>query len=158
MRLSHNSLTFGFAGGNQRVGLRFIEVYVPHGAKIIDAYIQFQADKRDSEPTSLTIVGEGIGDAKTFVARIRDLSSRRKTFSLVSWTPNPWTLAGESGPDQRTPDISSIIEEIVGRADWTSGNSLILTITGTGRRSAVSLEGDPRAAPMLYIEYEPPAP
>ncbi|MCH8877470.1 MAG: right-handed parallel beta-helix repeat-containing protein [Chloroflexi bacterium] len=152
--LISNGLALGFSGNNQRVGLRFNEVYIPQGAKIVDAYIQFQTDKLDSELTSLTIVGEDVGDAKTFSTRLRDLSSRPKTFALVSWAPNPWILEGESGPDQRTPNISSIIEEIVGRADWIIGNSLVVTITGTGRREAVSFDGDPLAAPMLYVEYE----
>ena len=154
--LVSNGLALGFAGDNQRVGLRFNEVYIPQGARIVDAYIQFQADKLDSELTKLTIVGQDVGDAKTFSTLLRDLSSRPKTFALVSWTPNPWILEGESGPDQRTPNISSIIEEIVGRADWTSGNSLAITITGTGKREAVSFEGDPQMAPILYVEYEPP--
>ena len=157
VRLISDDLELGFAQGTQRVGLRFNEVYIPQGAKIVDARIQFQADESDSEPAELEIMGEGVGDAKTFGTRIRDLSTRLKTFALVSWSPNPWTLVGEAGPDQRTPDISLIIEEIVGRTDWTSGNSLVITITGSGKREAVSFEGDPLAAPMLYIEFEPPA-
>ena len=34
--------------------------------------------------------------------------------------------------DQRTPDISSVIQEIVNRSGWTQSNSLAIIISGTG--------------------------
>ena len=155
VRLVSSALEFGFGGGNQRVGMRFNEVYVPQGAKIVDAYIQFQVSEPDLEPASFTIEGHDTGDAEAFQIQLRNLSVRPKTAASIAWSPNPWTLVGEAGPDQRTPNIALIIQEIVGRPDWESGNSLVITIRGTGRRSAEAFEGDPRYAPMLYIEYEP---
>jgi hypothetical protein len=61
--------------------------------------------------------------------------------------------------DQRTPNISSIIEEIVGRGDWASGNDLVIIIDGTGERQAESYEGatidhsDASLAAYIHIEY-----
>ena len=41
-------------------------------------------------------------------------------------------IGGDAGPDQQTADLAPIIEEIVGRAGWVSGNSLALILTGAG--------------------------
>jgi len=149
-----SGLEMGFGGNNQRVGLRFNEVYVPQGATIVDAYVQFRVREPDLDPASFTIEGHLIGDSGPFTTQIRNLTFRPKTTVTIPWSPNPWTLVKEAGPDQRTPNIALIIQEIVGRPDWESGNSLAIMITGTGRRAAVAFEGDPRYAPMLYIEFE----
>lgn len=60
---------------------------------------------------------------------------------------------GEVDPDQRTPDLSSIVQEIMDRPGWSGGNSLVIIITGTGEWVAESYNGDPRGAPLLHVEY-----
>ena len=69
------------------------------------------------------------------------------------------------GPAQRSPDIAATIQEVVNRPGWTSGNALALIITGSGRRTAESHDGDAAGAPLLHVEYAypiagdpPPAP
>jgi hypothetical protein len=52
---------------------------------------------------------------------------------------------------QQTPNIASIIQEIVNNLNWMSGNSIVIIITGEGKRAAESYEGN--AAPVLHIEY-----
>ncbi len=71
----------------------------------------------------------------------------------MSWNPVAWTTKGEAGPDQQTPDIASIIQEIVNPLGWSSGNSLVIIITGTGQRTAESFDGDQNGAPLLHVEY-----
>ena len=71
----------------------------------------------------------------------------------MTWSPVPWTTVGEAGADQRTPDLSSVIQEIVDRPGWSSGNSLVVIITGTGKRVAESYNGDQNGAPLLHVEY-----
>ena len=63
-------------------------------------------------------------------------------------------MVGASGDDQESPDISSIIEEITDRADWNYLDSLVLFITGTGKRVAESYDGSPASAPYLDVFYE----
>jgi len=55
--------------------------------------------------------------------------------------------------DQRTPDIASIVQEIVNRPGWEIGNSLVIIITGTGQRTAEAFEGVASATPLLHLEY-----
>ena len=71
----------------------------------------------------------------------------------MSWSPPAWTLVGEAGASQRTPELSSVLQEIVGRPGWASGNALALIITGTGHRTAESFEGKVAAAALLHVEF-----
>ena len=67
--------------------------------------------------------------------------------------PVAWTTLDEAGPDRQTPDIASVIQEIVDRQGWSNGNSLVVIITGTGERVAESFDGVSAAAPLLHVEY-----
>ncbi len=138
---------------DQIVGLRFNGLNIPQGASIQNAYVQFRADESTSVPTFLSIEGEATDDAPTFINSRYNISSRARTSASVPWTPAPWTRADE-GPDQRTPDITSIVQEIVSRPGWASGQSLAIIISGTGERVAESFEGDYSAkAALLHVEY-----
>jgi len=153
MRMTSSDLELVYDSGEQTVGMRFNGVDIPLGASIANAYVQFQTDEADSDPTSLTIKGEAADNAVTFAATTNNISSRPTTASYVSWSPDPWLIVGEAGSAQRTPDISSIIQEIVNRPGWTNGNSLVIIITGTGVRTAEAYEGVAAAAPLLHVEY-----
>jgi hypothetical protein len=141
-------------GGNQTVGMRFNGLSIPPGATIVNAYVQFQADETGSTATSLTVQGQAADNAATFTTASGSISSRPKTTAAASWSPPPWTTVGQAGPDQRTPDIALVIQEIVDRPGWASGNSLVIIITGTGERGAVAHNGSPAGAPLLHVEYE----
>jgi hypothetical protein len=145
-------------GGNQTIGMRFNVVALEKGATIGNAWIQFQADETSSVATSLTIRGEAADNSVTFTTTTTNLSSRPKTTAAVSWLPAPWNTVGTADADQRTPDLSSVIQEIVNRPGWSSGNSLAIYITGTGKRTAESYDGVPSAAPLLHIEAAPSVP
>jgi hypothetical protein len=60
---------------------------------------------------------------------------------------------GAAGTAQRTADLSAVVQEIVARPGWTSGNALTLIVTGTGKRVAEARDGLPAAAPLLHVEY-----
>ncbi len=152
MYRNSSDLELVFDKGDQTVGMRF-NVLIPQAATITNAYVQFKVDEVNSGATFLTIEGEDIDDAVTFSTSKRNISSRPRTTAAVSWSPPPWTTKGEAGPDQRSPDISSVIQEIVTRPGWSSGNSLVIIITGTGERTAESFNGDQAGAPLLHVEY-----
>ena len=153
VNLTSSDLELTFDRSNQTVGVRFTDLAIPVGSSVTDAYIQFQADESHSGSTSLTIEGQAADNAATFVTESNNVSVRPRTSAAASWTPAPWTAAGDSGPDQRTPNIASIIQEIVERPGWSSGNSLVLLITGTGERAAESYDGNQAGAPLLHVEY-----
>jgi len=67
-------------------------------------------------------------------------------------------IVGEAGVAQQTPEISAIIQDIVDRPGWASGNSLVIIITGTGLRTAEAFEGAAAGAPLLHVEYDAGSP
>ena len=142
---------------NQIVGTRFNGLDIPNGATITNAFVQFQVDEVNSDATSITIQGEAADNAGTFTSVGGNISSRPLTAASVEWMPNPWDTVGEAGPDQRTPNIASIIQEVVSRPGWASGNSLVILFSGNGERTAESFDSG-EVAPLLRVEFatEPP--
>jgi hypothetical protein len=151
--LNHSYLELVYNKSNQIVGMRFNGITIPKNAQITSAYVQFQTRAISSQATSLTIIGQAIDNPPTFRNVKRDISSRGRTMALVQWTPAAWTMVNEAGVNQRTPNVSTVIQEIINRPGWSSGNSLVIIITGSGQRSAWSYNGLSSGAPLLHIEY-----
>lgn len=57
----------------------------------------------------------------------------------------------------KTPDLATVVHEVVNRSDWESGNNMAFIITGDslneGKRVAESYNGVSSAAPLLTINY-----
>ena len=143
-------------GNDQVVGMRFQGVPVPQGAVVSSAYLQFEVDEVSTIATALTIRGQAADDPAEFTTTDFDVSSRPTTAESIGWSPPPWTTVGAADVDQRSPDLTAVIQEIVSRPDWAAGNSLVLTVTGTGERVAESANGRAAGAPLLHVEYSVP--
>ena len=153
MDLNSGDLDFGDKEYN---GIRFQNVAIEQGASITNAYIQFTADDNNqSASASYTIYGEDVDNAANFTTANNNLSSRTYTSASVAWNNIPaWNTAGQSGDAQKTPDISSIVQEIVDRGGWSSGNPMAFFVNGnSGKRSARTYDADPNKAAKLVIEY-----
>ncbi len=135
MSLGNNDLDIVYSGGTeQMVGVRFQGVAVPPGATVTAATIQFQADETDNLTTNVLIAGQAADSPGTFTAAAGNISSRPQTAASVAWTNiEPWATNG----DYLTPDISSIVQEIVDRPGWVSGNNMVDHVL---RRHRVHLE------------------
>ncbi len=151
--LNSSDLELVTDGSAQTVGLRFTNINVPRGATITKAYVQFSVDEAGSTATSLSLRGEAIDNAATFTTAVNNVSGRPLTAAAVGWTPPAWTVLGEAGAGQRTPDLTSIVSEITSRSGWVSNNALAILITGSGRRNANARDGSLGPAPLLHVEY-----
>ena len=158
VKLTSSDLELTFDRTDQIIGMRFNGVAVPSAVTIVNAYIQFQVDETHSDPTSLTIQAEAVDNALGFTAVTGNISSRPKTTASVAWSPPPWSTRGVAGPDQQTPNLAAVLQEIVSRPGWSSGNSIVALITGTGERVAESYDGDVNGAPLLHVEFSSAAP
>ncbi|MDB4285862.1 PKD domain-containing protein, partial [bacterium] len=149
------ALELGYDGTQpQLVGIRFTNIDVPPGVQVTSAYVQFTGDGPDNVAMNLNIYGEAIDNAITFVNINGNISSRPQTNATVAWSPGPWGLSGESGPNQQTSDISAIIQEIINRPGWQQNNALSILIDGTGERLARAYSPTAMAiAPLLVINY-----
>jgi hypothetical protein len=139
---------------SQTIGLRFLNVSIPRRATILSSYIQFRADEKSASAVTLTIEGQAADSAGIFTVATFGISSRPRTAADVTWAPPPWSIIGESGPKQRTTDLSSVLQEIVNRTGW-GGGAMVLIVRGdgVGRRTAESFDAGASLAPTLHVEY-----
>jgi len=147
-------------GSDQLIGIRFQGLGIPQGTTILSASIQFTTDETDSGSTSVTIRGEDEDNADVFSSADDDISDRTLTTASVTWNSIPaWNTVGQSGTNQQTPDLTSIVQEIVNRGGWTSGNAMAFIINGSGERTAESYNGSAADAAVLTItanfSYDP---
>ncbi len=155
-----NSTDLEFAydrGGLQITGMRFQNVAIPQGATINNAYLEFETDETDSGATNLVIYGEDADNPNVFANNDNNISSRNQTSASVNWAPTAWNTVNQL---HQTPGISTIIQEIVDRTGWSSGNNMVIMIgPGAGcvdtncQRTAESFNGEANAAPLLVVDY-----
>ncbi len=138
----------------QTLGIRFASVAVPVGATITDASLQFTVDEVSTGAANLVIQADATGSSAAIEKITGNITNRTMTSAAISWTPPEWTVVGEAGADQRTPDLAAIVQEIIDQPDWVSGNPITFVMTGTGRRTAESYDGSPASAPLLHLEWQ----
>lgn len=146
-----NVLTFGIAGsGAQAVGVRFDSIEIPSGATITSAELEFVSQSNRSDAADFVIHGEAIDDSEAFTNAVADIYSRTSTTETVSWVPSAWS----KDDVYNSPDISSIVQEIVDQDDWCGRNAMAFGVVGTGIRDAYSYDNEPNSAPLLKISYD----
>lgn len=107
-------------------GWRFQNVTVPQGATISDAYLEFFVTSLDDP--NLVIYGEAADDAAAFAASSNDISGRGRTTANYTWNQaNVGALAFRS---TGTGSLTSVVQEIVNRAGWASGNDMAFVLNG----------------------------
>ena len=149
-------------------GLRFTDLPIPQNSTIDNARVQFSVDEVGSSPASYEIRGQLIGNAPPFLhgnnattGSKKNISSRTPTAAGVAWNNVPaWTTVRAEGPDQLTPQLAPILQEIVNQASWSRGNAAVLTFVNapgnSGRRTAEAKDG--RIPPYLRVTYRTPLP
>ncbi len=142
----------GSGAGQNTIGLRFNEIAIPAGATITGATLNTTALKSETGTTAITISGEDVGHSEQFLDSDDNISGRTKTTANTSWS-----ITGNWDADTTysSPDLTSVIQEIVDRDDWCGNNSLSLILAVTsGNRSITSFDEDNDEAPQLAITYD----
>jgi len=153
LRITYTDGAGGLADTTQTVGLRFSDVNIPQGVTITNAYIEFEVDETSSDATSLTINGELATDSSAFTTASNNITGRTTTTSSASWASiAAWDTVDEK---KNSPDITTVIQEIVNQTGWCGGNALSLIISGSGKRIAKAYDGTIGDAPLINITYDP---
>ena len=111
-------------------GCRFSNVVIPSGSSITAAYITFNSwTTRSTNYVNLNIFGEISANSSTFstYADFMDRFTSKTTHSSVPWLALP---AWGSNTTYDTPDLTGIVNEIIGIPEWRSGNPLAFFIDG----------------------------
>jgi hypothetical protein len=153
MSLSSGDLELVWDGTTQKVGVRFPGMAIPKNAAIRKAYVQFKTDEVWSDPTTLLIHAQAADNPPTFTTAASNISSRPLGTRAAGWTPPIWSVIDEVGPNQRTPNLTRVLSEVVNRPGWASGNAIALVLSGAGHRVAKAFESDAAGAPVLHVEW-----
>lgn len=153
MSLDSDDIDF-FQNGFKYYGLRFQNVAVPQGATINSAIVRFTAEDDDSGSTGeVQFYAEDTDNASTFTSTSNDISTRTATTATVSWTgPSNW----RRNKKYDSPELKTIVQEIVDRVGWASGNALAILgqrLTAGNDRDAHTYDGKPGSAAELIITY-----
>ena len=151
------------ASSYQVIGIRFIDIPIPKGSKITNAYVQFTSDDSSSKlagvPVNLIINGLLQPDTVELSSGENFWTERNpKTTAEVAWSNIPAWTSFQATEASKTPDISSVIQEIIDQDDWVSGNSLMIFIRddennpSANNRSARSDGEGADNEPLLHIE------
>lgn len=150
MQLTHTKIELGQM---RWVGFRFTGVYVPQGATITTAYLKIRSADSNTETTNLTVFGHADDNAGTFTSSNNNISNRTRTSASANWNPVPsWS----NGTWYQTPEIKTIVQEVVDRAGWTHGNSLAILILSNDLNGKRLVRAHDQAAPqaaILHVEY-----
>jgi M6 family metalloprotease-like protein len=139
--------------GDQIVGLRFAGLAIPRNALITSATIQFKAFETQSDPTALRVAAQSADTAPIFTTAAHNLSGRALTATNILWQPNAWATVGAASAAQRTPNLAAVVQEIVSRPGWNSGNAMAFLISGLGHRTADAFDKAGGVPARLNITY-----
>lgn len=142
----------------QLVGVRFRNITIPKGAYIVSARIVFTVDATDknADPSVVSIKAQSADNPDAFNgSAMFNISARPTSSDSVVWNipAGSWTTVGAAGADQTTPNIRSLVQTLVNRDGWASGNAMVFIMRGTGTREAESYDGMPAGAAKLIIDY-----
>ena len=139
-------------------GLRFAGLNIPQGASITSARLRVYSTQSQWVGLEMTIAAQAADNAPTFSSTSRP-SARPLTVQQVrhnsdtQWAASTWYTLDEMAP---------VVQEVISRPGWQSGNALALVIKGNGvswsRKIANAYEAGAANVPTLLITYQSAGP
>lgn len=118
--------------GLNHIGFRFPSITVAQGATVSSAVLKFDLLNNYSgvgTVSTTTVYGEAADTSAAFAATGSNISGRSRTTASVAGS----TLNDTNTQFQTTGiTVTSIVQEIVNRAGWSSGNALAILFIGNG--------------------------
>lgn len=138
------------SGTNQKLGFRVDNVTIDQGETVIQALLSLYVTSTDNDtPNGATIYGDDSDDAATFSTSTNNLSSRTTTTASVTWS------GSNIGSGWAALDVTAIVQEIIDRPGWASGNAIAFVLYGVSGMALTitTYDGNPSQAAKLDIEY-----
>lgn len=129
---------------------------IPVGATVTEAHANVKAVGLSGTIPALTIYGV-LGDNPAAPTTRSLANALTLTTASVAWTPTAWA----AGTVYQTPDLKTILQEIVNQGTWTSGDAVILlftvprgdTFTVVNALSFRSYDNTPADAASVSVTY-----
>ncbi len=156
-------------------GLRYLDIGIPKGAVIEAAYLKVKSCSDFNVNTvNSVIIGQAADNPGVF-STIADYQARRGTIvggandNNITAASVTWNAIGSwiEGETYNSPDIKTIIQEIINRDGWVPGNALVLfwdDHAGNSSTTPSAIRGGfaydhaagPELTAILHIEWSPP--
>lgn len=145
-------------------GMRFTNLTIPKDATIDTAYLILRCSyANNGDDCNTRISADDVDNAVTFSTEGNfDTRWAARTAARVNWDNIPhWSV----NVDYNSPEIKTVIQEIVNRAGWASGQDIVIFWEDFDDRSdheadclrhSYSYDSSTIYAPKLHIEYTPP--
>ncbi|MCP4697867.1 MAG: hypothetical protein GY862_13595 [Gammaproteobacteria bacterium] len=152
-----NELQLGRADDKEyTVGLRFRNLSIPQGAQITDAFIDVKSGDGDGGDLTLLIssvakdhTGQFSGNNDN-ISKNYPMGESSVTWAITDdWANNAWYT---------TPDIRTLVQEVVSRPGWSSGNAMTFLFkydshSGDDDREISARNDGPNNAPILRVTW-----
>lgn len=133
-----------------RPRFRFTNITIPRDSEIIDARIQFTSTDADTGNARFRIRMDRSGDAPQTTNYFNT-----PLVGTADWNTNNSWSTGDRGDNQRTSNIAWLVQNIVTRSDWQSGNAMGFYFQPTdSNRKVAAFEHNTLQAPELIVTYK----
>jgi len=140
---------------------RYFGIDIPQGSNIQSAkltFIAYPTYQTGGTPPDITFYCEN-EDTATRTSTSNLISNKQLTTNSVLWN-NPAAFSQSEQVD--SPDLTTIIQEIVNRSGWENGNAIsiigdagVAPVAGNFNK-AYEYDNDPTKAAILTVKYETP--
>jgi hypothetical protein len=132
---------------------RFDNVTIPNGATINTAYLALYPHANAYGSPELVIYGIDEDDAVAPTSAAEFAADPHVAASV------PWDTTWVASVWEESPEIKTVIQDIVDRGGWVPGNAMMFQVcddlgSGTNHVYAVMYDNVPSNAPKLYVEYD----
>ena len=131
MDIASEQTAIGHATGENLevvTGVRFQNVTLAQGTPVQFARLRFVSRYYNVGDLDVTIRAQASDDAPAFTTTAGDISGRALTTASVPWTIPTWNT-DQDDTDTRSPDVASVVQEVVNRPGWVPGNSIVFVIS-----------------------------
>lgn len=141
-------LDFGEASGSRDTFLYYQNVTVPPGVELASARLRMQAGATRGGTICNILIAAEDSDNPAAPIDVADAIGRTRTTATV-----PWNNVEAFTVDQEyfSPDFAPVLNEVIARPGWASGNSILLFLEDNGSDVAAHR----RAASFEHATLEP---
>lgn len=142
--------------GTWTFGARFQTVAVPKDATISNATISLKATWAGDNDVNTLVYAEDADDCSIFTQADGPTDRMAaKTTANVAWEPGAWT----EDVFEASGDISAVLQEIVERAGWATGQDICILVAENGStqwdmKEVYTFDNGAANAPKLDFDYE----
>jgi len=128
-KMDDDDLDMGWEGEDLNIMTtftRFQNITIPKGAVIDSAFLNIYAHEDEADEAKINIFAEAADNSPIFT-EAEAITARAWTTAKIEWNiTESWTMWNP----YRSPDLKTVIQEVVNRQGWASGNSLTLYFRG----------------------------